>query len=64
MEALRHHAEGTLTQDDLLVIFAIVESCLLRRTICEVPTNAINKDFLTLDNDIIPPSAMHGTSMF
>ena len=52
LEALRHHTEGTLTQDDLLAIFTIVEGYLLRRTICEAPTNALNKVFLTLDNDI------------
>ncbi len=52
LEVLRHHAEGDLSQNDLLAIFTIVECFLIRRAICEVPTAALNKIFPTLDNDI------------
>lgn len=52
LEVLRHHEEGMLTVDDLLAIFKVLESYLLRRAICEVPTAALNKLFQTLDKDI------------
>lgn len=52
LEVLRRHEEGALTQEELLAIFTTVEAYLLRRAICEVPTNALNKIFLTLDGDI------------
>ena len=52
LEVLRQHEEGTLSQDDLIAIFATIESYLFRRAICEVPTNALSKIFLTLNADI------------
>ena len=38
---------------DVLQIFLITENYLFRRNICEVPTNALNKIFLTLNREIL-----------
>ena len=53
LEVLKHHAHGVISSDDLAEIFLTVESYLFRRAICEIPTNALNKIFQTLNRDII-----------
>lgn len=53
LEVLRLHEEGTLTEDDLARVFAMLEAYLFRRIVCEVPTNALNKIFLTLNGDVL-----------
>ena len=52
MEVLRLNQDGKLTVDDVLQIFLITENYLFRRNICEVPTSALNKIFLTLNREI------------
>lgn len=55
MEVLRLH-EGenpAISDNDLRTIFYIVEDYLFRRTICELPTNTLNKTFLTLNKDVL-----------
>ncbi len=52
MEVFRLHQEKELSTDDVLKIFLITENYLFRRNICEVPTNALNKIFLNLNNEI------------
>jgi len=41
-----------LNDENLLEILLIIEAFLVRRLICEVPTNALNKIFMTLGRDI------------
>ena len=53
MEVLRLNQDGKLTAKDVLQIFLITENYLFRRNICEVPTNALNKIFLTLNREIL-----------
>jgi len=58
MEVLRladnnHHEEMRISPDDLIKIFQIVESYIFRRQICEIPTNALNKVFVALNNEIL-----------
>lgn len=53
MEVLRLNQDGQLTVDDVLQVFLMTENYLFRRNICEVPTNALNKIFLTLNKDIL-----------
>lgn len=48
-----HFQEHALSMDDLAEIFRIIESFIFRRAICDVPTNALNKIFLTLHKDIL-----------
>ena len=52
MEVFRLHQEKELSTDDVLKIFLITENYLFRRNICEVPTNALNRIFLNLNNEI------------
>ena len=52
LQALHLNKQGILSVQDLRSIFALVEDFLFRRNICEVPTNALNKIFLTLDREI------------
>lgn len=53
METLRMHQEGHISADDLAEIFRTIETYLFRRTICDLPTNALNKIFLMLHREII-----------
>ena len=52
LQALDLQKQGILKVADLRAIFLIVENYLFRRNICEVPTNALNKIFLTLNREI------------
>ena len=53
LEVLRLLDEGKITQSDATEIFAVVENYIFRRIICDVPTNALNKIFVTLHNDVM-----------
>ncbi len=53
LEVLRLQEEAVLTLDEVRNIFQITESYLFRRTICDLPTNALNKIFLMLHREII-----------
>lgn len=53
LEALRLRENDILSADELVVIFQFTESYLFRRTICDLPTNALNKIFLLLHREII-----------
>lgn len=53
LEVLRLNKNGILTQDEVVTIFRYVENYLFRRSICELPTNALNKIFLALHWEII-----------
>lgn len=53
LELLRLYETNKLSLDELSDIFIITESYLFRRTICNLPTNALNNIFLVLHNDII-----------
>lgn len=47
-----YYNDSIMTKDELIELFNILESFLVRRLICNVPTNALNKLFLTLERDI------------
>lgn len=53
LEALRLRENGVLSADELVEIFQFTESYLFRRTICDLPTNALNKIFLLLHREIV-----------
>lgn len=53
MEVLRLNDEHKLSTEDVEKVFLITETYLFRRNICEVPTNALNKIFVTLNKEII-----------
>jgi uncharacterized protein with ParB-like and HNH nuclease domain len=47
-----YYSEKIISDEELLDILLIIESFIVRRLICEVPTNALNKIFMTLGRDI------------
>ena len=53
LEVLRLQTIGKLSLADVKEIFLYTENYLFRRTICDLPTNALSKIFLTLHRDII-----------
>ena len=53
LEVLRLRENGVLSADELIEIFQFTESYLFRRTICDLPTNALNKIFLLLHREIV-----------
>lgn len=53
LEILRMWDENKITLDEVSSIFTFTESYLFRRTICDLPTNALNKIFLTLHKEIL-----------
>lgn len=52
LEVLRLYDENKLDMSELAEIFLITENYLFRRTICDLPTNALNKIFLMLHREI------------
>ena len=52
LEVLRLHNENKLTLAQVTKIFLITESYLFRRTICDLPTNVLNKIFSMLHWEI------------
>lgn len=50
---MRLNNEGKLDISQVTDIFLITENYLFRRTICDLPTNALNKIFLKLHREII-----------
>ena len=53
LEVLRLNAQNKLSIEDTASIFLITEHYLFRRTICELPTNVLNKIFLLLHKEIL-----------
>ena len=52
IEVLRLYDENKLDISEVAEIFLITENYLFRRTICDLPTNALNKIFLILHREI------------
>jgi uncharacterized protein with ParB-like and HNH nuclease domain len=52
MEILRLKEQDILSSADTAEAFRSVESYLFRRIICDLPSNALNKVFLSLANDV------------
>lgn len=61
-----HHdcVEGLITSDELKEILKLCISYVLRRAICELPTNSMNKTFATLKNYIKPADYMNSVKAF
>ena len=53
LEVLRLWDEGKIAIDEVADVFLMIENYLFRRTICEIPTNALNKIFLMLHKDVM-----------
>lgn len=61
-----HHdcAEGLVTSDELKDILKLSVSYVLRRAICEIPTNSMNKTFATVKNYIKPDDYLNSVKAF
>ena len=61
-----HHdcREGLITSDELKEILRLCISYVLRRAICEIPTNSMNKTFATLKNYIRPDDYLNSVKAF
>ncbi len=57
-------AESVLTEDDLIEIIKMCISYVFRRSICDIPTNSLNKTFATLRNEIKPDDYMNSIKAF
>ncbi|MDC7248472.1 MAG: DUF4268 domain-containing protein [Sphaerochaetaceae bacterium] len=53
MEILRMLESNKIEEQEALNIFIIVENYIFRRSICDIPTNALNKIFLLLHREIL-----------
>lgn len=53
LEVLRLYDEAKLEKEQVADIFLTTENYLFRRTICDLPTNALNKIFLLLHREIV-----------
>lgn len=53
LEVLRLNDIGKLEISNLTEVFLTIENYLFRRTICEIPTNMLNKIFLLLHKEIV-----------
>lgn len=53
LEVLRLHTADKISLADVKEIFLYTENYLFRRTICDLPTNALNKIFLMLNREIV-----------
>lgn len=52
IKAHNDHAEGLITETELIEIINMCISYVFRRSICDIPTNSLNKTFATLRNEI------------
>jgi uncharacterized protein with ParB-like and HNH nuclease domain/predicted transport protein len=61
-----HHdcAEGIINDDDLQEILKYCISYVLRRNICDIPTNSMNKTFATFKNYVHPDDYMNSVKAF
>ena len=53
LEVLRLLEEQTIANAEAIEILTTVENFVFRRIICDVPTNALNKIFVTLHNEVM-----------
>lgn len=53
LEVLRLQSEGKLAWTEVCDVFLYTENYLFRRTMCDLPTNALNKIFLMLHREIV-----------
>lgn len=56
--------EGIISEDDLKAIIQMCISYVFRRSICDIPTNSLNKTFATLRNEIRPDDYINSIKAF
>lgn len=58
------YAENVISEDDLKLIIRLCISYVFRRSICDIPTNSLNKTFATLKNEIKPGDYVNSIKAF
>ena len=58
------YVEGIISEDDLKLIIRLCISYVFRRSICDIPTNSLNKTFATLRNEIRPDDYVNSIKAF
>lgn len=58
------YAEGIIIENDLIEIIKMCISYVFRRSICDIPTNSLNKTFATLRNEIRSDDYMNSIKAF
>ena len=58
------YAEGIISEDDLKLIIRLCISYVFRRSICDIPTNSLNKTFATMKNEIKPDDYVNSIKAF
>ena len=58
------HAAGTITTENLIEIIEMCISYVFRRSVCDIPTNSLNKTFATLKNEIKPSDYLNSIKAF
>ena len=58
------NVEGIITENDLIEIIKMCISYVFRRSICDIPTNSLNKTFATLRNEIRSDDYMNSIKAF
>lgn len=58
------YAEGIISEEDLKQIIRLCISYVFRRSICDIPTNSLNKTFATLKNEIKPNDYVNSIKAF
>lgn len=58
------YAENIISEDDLKLIIRLCISYVFRRSICDIPTNSLNKTFATLKNEIKPDDYVNSVKAF
>ncbi len=56
--------KGLITIDELREIVRLCVSYVLRRAVCDIPTNSLNKTFATMKNDIRPGDYLNSVKAF
>lgn len=58
------YAGGILSEENLKLIIRLCISYVFRRSICDMPTNSLNKTFATLKNEIKPDDCVNSIKAF
>ena len=58
------YADGIISEDDLKLIIRLCISYVFRRSICDIPTNSLDKTFATLRNEVKPDDHVNSIKAF
>ena len=58
------YADGVISEDDLKLIIRLCISYVFRRSICNIPTNSLDKTFATLRNEVKPDDYVNSIKAF